>query len=75
MVSKDFLDLLIADSKGLNYLKITEMINNYGTEGDYSNILLPIIIDAPNTKFKNGSKFLIPEKTESYIGEMIFYRT
>ena len=65
------LDLLIADSKGLNYLKISEMINNYGTEGDYSNIILPIIIDVPNTKFKNGSKFLIPEKTKSYIGEMI----
>ena len=66
-----YIEMLEADSIGLNYLKLTELIEKYGTCGDYSNIILPTIIDKPVTKFNSGSDMLIPEQGESYIGQIV----
>ena len=66
-----YIEMLEADGVGLNYLKLSEIIDKYGTCGDYSNIILPTIIDKPIAKFNSGSDMLIPGEGESYVGQIV----
>tara|TARA_Y100000816_G_scaffold256967_1_gene210826 strand:- start:2060 stop:3763 length:1704 start_codon:yes stop_codon:yes gene_type:complete len=66
-----YIEMVQADSRGINYLKLSELIEKYGTCGDYSNIILPSIIDIPSAQFNSGSKMLIPGQDKSFIGHVV----
>ena len=66
-----YIEMAEADSRGINYLKLSEFIEKYGTCGDYSNIILPTIIDIPSAEFNSGSKMLLPGKDKSFIGQVV----
>ena len=66
-----YIEMVEADSRGINYLKLSELIEKYGTCGDYSNIILPTLIDIPSAEFNSGSKMLLPGKDKSFIGQVV----
>lgn len=72
-VSKEniFKDMSIANNLGIGHLKIKQYVEEYGTSGDCSNIIVPIIIDTPNIELDSGSMLIGPGNKESMIGEMI----
>ena len=61
-ISKEaYIEMLEADGVGLNYLKLSEIIDKYGNV-EIIQILYSTIIDKPIAKFNSGSDMLIPGK-------------
>lgn len=67
---ESYIEYKMMEYQGYNYLYLSSLIQKYGTDGDYSNIILPSIIDIPDKKFKSGSDLLYNNK-ESYVGQII----